>query len=372
MKSAQIIIIGGGISGLVNSILLSRGGFNVILLEKNSYPFHRVCGEYISNEVLPFLEFHGLFPDEIGPSKISALEITTISGKQLQKTLGLGGFGISRFRFDQYLAKEARNSGVEIVENTTVRDIQYTNNRFLVTDGSTSFCADLVIGAQGKRSTIDKSLSRDFLKSRSPYVGVKYHIAGSFREEVISLHNFEGGYCGINRIEDDKFNLCYLIHRDKVRKMGGVGHSEASILSKNPYLKHVFESAEFLFEKPLIVNEVSFSAKGLTKDGLIFSGDAAGTIAPFSGNGMAMAVRSAKYLSESIIKHWKVRPDHEKILSRYKTLWRSEFANRISRGRQIQKLFGDDLVSELSVNIGNVLPFLVDPILNMTHGRPFR
>ncbi|MEQ8678609.1 MAG: NAD(P)/FAD-dependent oxidoreductase [Cyclobacteriaceae bacterium] len=372
MKEPQVIIIGGGISGLINGILLSRAGLKVLLLEKNSYPFHRVCGEYISNEVKPFLENQHLFPGEIGPSDIRELEITSPSGKRLKKALDLGGFGISRYRFDEFLANEARKTGVEILENTRVKEVKCEGIKFIVSDDSSVFLSDLVIGSQGKRSTLDKQLDREFLKKKSPYVGVKYHLRGVFSNDVISLHNFEGGYCGINKIEDEKVNLCYLIHRDKVRKAGGIHESEVRFLYENPHLKQVFESAEFLFEKPLIVNEVSFSTKGLTKDKMIFSGDAAGTIAPFSGNGMAMAIRSAKYLSESIIKYWKGKPDHEKIVHRYTNLWQAEFANRISRGRKIQKLFGDDLVSELTVKTGQVLPFLVDPLLRMTHGRPFR
>ncbi len=370
MKRAQIIIVGGGISGLINAILLSRAGFKTKLFEKNKYPFHRVCGEYISNEVVPFLERHQLFPTEIGPSRIMQLEITSVSGNRLKRPLDLGGFGISRYTFDQFLAEKARASGVEVIESA-VREIQADGNEFLVSDGSGQFLADLVIGAYGKRSNLDKELSRDFFNKRSPYVGVKYHLKGNFPEDMISLHNFDGGYCGINKIEEGKFNLCYLIHRNKVREMGDIKSCEENLLFKNPHLRNIFESGEFLFETPLVVNEISFSSKGLSKDGVIFSGDAAGTIAPLSGNGMAMAIRSAKYLSEAIIKYWEHGPAAKQILNSYRQQWESEFAKRIFKGRAIQKLFGDTLVSRISIRSGEVFPFLVNPLLKMTHGQPF-
>ncbi|MBV6640258.1 MAG: NAD(P)/FAD-dependent oxidoreductase [Cyclobacteriaceae bacterium] len=371
MKSSQVIIIGGGISGLTNAILLSRNGLKVLLIEKNKYPFHRVCGEYISNEVIPFLENLRLFPTEIGPSDIKTLMLSSPSGKHLEKELDLGGFGISRFRFDEFLAIEARKSGVEILENITVKEVKSAGDKFILSDGSEDFVADFVIGAQGKRSSIDKRLDRDFLKRRSPYVGVKYHLKGNLADHTIALHNFDGGYCGVNKIEDEKFNLCYLVHREKVKKMGGVQQCEERVLLKNPWLREIFENAEFLFEKPLIINEVAFSSKGLIKNRLMFSGDAAGTIAPFSGNGMAMAIRSAKFLSESILNHWDRKPDHDRIFNCYKDLWQKEFSSRISRGRGIQRLFGDTLFSELSVMSGRAFPFLLDPLIKMTHGRPF-
>ena len=371
MEKSQVIIIGGGISGLINAIVLSRAGFQVFLLERNSYPFHRVCGEYISNEVVPFLVNHNLFPGGYYPAEISRLEITAISGKSFRMPLDLGGFGISRYKFDKFLAEEARRSGARILENHTVKAVHFDENKFIVTCSNNQFQADLVIGAQGKRSTLDKQLSRDFLKQRSPYVGVKYHLKGEFEENTISLHNFDGGYCGFNKIEDGKYNLCYLINREKVRQMGNIQRCEENILLRNPKLKRIFETGEFLFEKPLIVNEVSFSSKGLSKDGLIFTGDAAGTIAPLSGNGMAMAIRSAKYLSESIIKFWNTTSDQKKILDHYKHLWQAEFGKRISRGRKIQKLFGNALISEAAVKSGRIFPQLVSPLVRMTHGQPF-
>ncbi|HNU89628.1 MAG TPA: FAD-dependent oxidoreductase, partial [Ferruginibacter sp.] len=52
-STTDITIIGGGLAGLVSAIHLSKAGLAVTLIEKNEYPKHKVCGEYVSNEVLP-------------------------------------------------------------------------------------------------------------------------------------------------------------------------------------------------------------------------------------------------------------------------------------------------------------------------------
>ena len=52
----DVAILGGGLAGLTNAYLLTKVGYKVILFEKGSYPQHKVCGEYISNEALPFLK----------------------------------------------------------------------------------------------------------------------------------------------------------------------------------------------------------------------------------------------------------------------------------------------------------------------------
>ncbi|MBT7815741.1 MAG: FAD-dependent oxidoreductase, partial [Polaribacter sp.] len=70
LKNFDIIIIGGGLAGLCNAIHLSKFDKKVLLIEKNNYPKHKVCGEYISNEVLPYLEFLDINPFNFGAVKI--------------------------------------------------------------------------------------------------------------------------------------------------------------------------------------------------------------------------------------------------------------------------------------------------------------
>src|SRR5205085_3563684 len=88
----DVIIAGGGLAGLISAILLSTAGLKIMLIEKKSYPFHKVCGEYVSNEVLNFLLKIGLNPFDLGASKISRLRISSPTGKNIFPKLDLGGF----------------------------------------------------------------------------------------------------------------------------------------------------------------------------------------------------------------------------------------------------------------------------------------
>ncbi|HSU51462.1 MAG TPA: FAD-dependent oxidoreductase, partial [Segetibacter sp.] len=56
----DLAIIGGGLAGLSLAIQCAEEGFKVVLFEKENYPFHKVCGEYISFESWPFLERLGV------------------------------------------------------------------------------------------------------------------------------------------------------------------------------------------------------------------------------------------------------------------------------------------------------------------------
>ncbi len=116
------VVIGGGLSGLITAIQLVRNGIQCVLIEKKSYPLHRVCGEYVSNEAVPFLKLHGLYPDEFSPPQIKSLLLSSISGRKAVIPLDVGGFGISRFTFDAYLFQKAGAAGVECMLNTEVQN----------------------------------------------------------------------------------------------------------------------------------------------------------------------------------------------------------------------------------------------------------
>ena len=73
-------IIGAGLAGLALGIQLSGEGHKVVIFEKSAFPFHKLCGEYLSRESLPFLRRLGLDYEGIGPAEISRILITNASG----------------------------------------------------------------------------------------------------------------------------------------------------------------------------------------------------------------------------------------------------------------------------------------------------
>ncbi|HEX9151190.1 MAG TPA: FAD-dependent oxidoreductase, partial [Flavobacterium sp.] len=89
MKNKEVLIIGGGLAGLTAAIHLSKIGFQITVIEKNEFPKHKVCGEYISNEVLPYLNWLDLKIADLYPTAITKLEFSTVSGKKIKSILPL-------------------------------------------------------------------------------------------------------------------------------------------------------------------------------------------------------------------------------------------------------------------------------------------
>lgn len=370
MSSYEIVIIGGGLAGLTAANLLAKQNKNVLLIEKKAYPFQRVCGEYISNEVTAFLKNEDLFPNEVAVATINTFQLTSVRGKSITMPLDFGGFGISRYVLDEFLYKKAVAAGAEFMLQAQVEAVAFeekADNFRITLDNGIELIAKHVIGAFGKRSKVDKSLDRDFIKQRSAFIGVKYHIKTDFDVNTVALHNFEGGYCGINKIEEDKYNLCYLGSRDQLREAGNIEVMEQRYLWKNPFLERIWKESEFLFEKPEVINEVNFSPKNPIEGHVLMAGDSAGLITPLCGNGMAMAIHSGKLASEAILK-FNIRAEIER---NYEYAWNLNFRGRLWVGRNVQKLFGAKGISEFAVGLIKNSNFIAHNIMKRTHGQPF-
>ena len=369
----QVIVVGGGLAGLISSICLQRSGVKTLLIEKKSYPFHRVCGEYISNEVKPFLERMDLFPKHIKTSKLSRFKLSDIKGNIAEVDLPLGGFGISRYQYDNYLYQKALDAGVEVKTKTEVSDIRFNENEFTVSlKTGESLTSEFVINAYGKRSKLDKVFERDFIKRKSPFLGVKYHAKVDFPKDVIGLYNFKGGYCGVSHVEDDKVNICYLSRRENLKGYGGIAEMEKAILHQNPILKGIFENAEMLFEKPEVINEISFEQKASVENHMLMAGDTAGLITPLCGNGMAMAIHSGFLASSSILNFYQGKlTNRQEVESEYKNVWQQNFSKRLWVGCKTQNLFGNQMRAGLSVGFVKHFPYLAKKLIQQTHGEVF-
>ena len=369
-QSSDIIIIGGGLAGLVGAIHLSKAGLTVTLIEKNEYPKHKVCGEYISNEVLPYLQHLGADPLTTGAKKINRFLLSTTSGKTIETTLPLGGFGVSRYTLDHFLLQKAIANNCIFIQDT-VLDIHFTNDNFNITtkDGN-ELTSKIVIGAFGKRSNIDVKLERTFINNRSPFVGVKTHLQGDFPDDLVALHNFAGGYCGVSQVENGNLNACYITNYKSFQKYKNIESFQQEVLFKNPHLKTIFENTVPVFEKPLSISQISFSNKSTVEDHILMCGDAAGMIHPLCGNGMAMAIHSAKIASELIIDYFNTKiKTRQELETTYVQQWNATFKKRIASGRILQTFFGkDNLVRAVMYGLTHI-PGVLPAIIKQTHGK---
>lgn len=366
-ETYDIAIAGGGLAGLSLAILQAKAGKSVVLFEKNTYPFHRVCGEYISLESWDFLESLGLPLSQMRLPIIKNLQVTSPSGTSLEAPLDLGGFGISRYKLDFELAKIAKNLGVNVLENTRVKNIIKTEDEYEVFTEKDVFLSKIAVGSFGKRSNLDVDWKRPFVTknrtSLNQYVGVKYHIKTDFPKDKIALHNFSDGYCGISAIEDDLYCLCYMTSKANLKKSdNSIALMEDKILSKNPFLREIFKNSEKVWPQPEVISQISFEKKGQFEKEIPLLGDASGMIAPLCGNGMSMAFHGA-YLLNDLLE------SGENLQENYPKRWNHEFSTRLQVGRTVQSLFGNPIMTDLLIRSMKIAPSLLQLIIKNTHGK---
>lgn len=372
----DIAIIGGGLAGLTASIQSARAGYKTILFEKEQYPFHRVCGEYISLESWDFLETIGLPLSQMNIPIIKILNITAPNGKRFVTKLPLGGFGISRYMLDDELAKIAKANGVVLMENTKVNDVQFADDVFSIQSANEILQSKVVMGSFGKRSNLDVKWNRNFVQQKpnklNHYIGVKYHIKMNHPPDVIALHNFENGYCGISQIEHEKYCLCYLTTAENLKSNNNnIELMQQNILYKNEHLKKIFTEAQFLYSSPVTISQISFDNKAQIENHVFMLGDAAGMITPLCGNGMSMALHSSKIAFECVNAFLQNKRNRTETEQLYMQQWRQQFAHRLHTGRIIQRFFGKSSITNLFIQSFKTLPFLASPLIKQTHGKPF-
>lgn len=372
----DLAIVGGGLAGLALSIQIAKAGHTVILFEKEQYPFHRVCGEYISLESWDFLGSLGTDLASMNISKIKKIRVSDVHGNFFEQALPLGGFGISRYKLDHLLAGIARHSGVIVFEQTRVNDIRFSNDVFMVESSQGNFKAKVAAASFGKRSNLDIKWKRPFILAKknklNNYIGIKYHVRYNFPVDLIALHNFKKGYCGISKVEDDRYCLCYLTNADNLQNSGNdIKKMEKTILSSNPHLKKIFEECEMLMDEPVIISQISFDKKNSVEDHVLMVGDAAGMITPLCGNGMSMALHASKIAAEQIKNFLKGTISRESMEKKYSSKWNELFAARLRTGRMLQRLFDTQWLTTFMIRLGKSFPGLIRALIKKTHGKSF-
>ncbi|MCO5723498.1 NAD(P)/FAD-dependent oxidoreductase [Robiginitalea marina] len=368
MESTEIIVIGAGLAGLTAALELAEAGRQVVVFDSHRLPRHKVCGEYLSMEVVPYLNSKGV--DLSDAPEIGHLLLATPGGRSLRASLPLGAVGISRYALDQRLYEAARAAGVRFVWQA-VEAVSFSDHQFRVRTRENAYSARLVLGAWGKRSRLDRLAGRPFFSKPSPWMGIKMHYQMDYPGNQVGLYAFRGGYGGLSVTETGAVNFCYLIHRDRFKNTPDLEACTRLLASEHPLLAPLLSEAKPLFPKALGISNISFHPKKLGSNHILMAGDAARLIHPLCGNGMAMAIEGGRLLASLTTGYiqGKIR-DLDALEKEYSLQWQGKFRQRLRFGSLLQQLLLHPRGLEIGVGIAGKSPRLVQQLIEKTHGRP--
>src|SRR5215203_4624530 len=118
----DVAIIGGGLAGLSCAIEMSKAGHSVVLFEKEKYPFHKVCGEYVSLESWNFLQQLGIPLKDMALPVIDTLFLSAPNGKFVNNKFPTGRIGNKPHPLQHSFVGLGKKNGVHVVEEAKVNE----------------------------------------------------------------------------------------------------------------------------------------------------------------------------------------------------------------------------------------------------------
>lgn len=342
----DVVIAGGGPAGTSAAISLAKQGFRVLLAEQKRFPREKLCGEFISPECLNHFERLGV-AHEISLARGAELTETRFYARNGNKVSvpshwfgdDRAAIGLSRAEMDRALLEGAKRTGVTVLEEAQVVDLIHDKQRVVgvqirANDGTREYRAHLTIDATGRTRALARKVERERdSKRRARFVAFKAHLQNArVAPGVCEIYFYPGGYGGLNNIEGELSNLCFIATARDLRHSGS--NPEQVIRSRvmrNTRAAFTLGEANFVSSWLSVALE-SFGRQELVPaDGLLMIGDAAAFIDPFTGSGMLMALESGA-VAAAAIGEYRHCLAHESSFSQLANRYRAHY-NRTFNSR---------------------------------------
>jgi flavin-dependent dehydrogenase len=297
------LVIGGGLAGSMVAIRLASAGRKVTLLEKERSAHHKVCGEFLSREAVEYLHQVGIDPLELGAATIRNVRLSS-KRRVVETSLPFAALSLSRFTLDAAMLSRATERGCDVKRGVFVdRLASHDGMWFAQLRGGTSLCAQTVFLANGKHDL--RGWERPSTE-QSDLVAFKLHwqLEPAQTEALrgfVEIILFSGGYGGLSLVERDVANLCLVVRRARLRRVGGWTALLASILDENRHIRRRLQDAKALWDRPLAISSIPYGYLAGRPSGLWCVGDQAAVIPSFTGDGMSIALHSGALATKMVL-----------------------------------------------------------------------
>lgn len=299
----DLIVIGGGPAGTSAAISAARQGASVLMLERGRFPRHKVCGEFVSAESLSLLK--DLLDLQHTPLINDAIRIPRarmfLDGRVLRATVGPPAASIARFDLDAALWHSAESAGVDARQQIAVQSVAGSGPFRIVAAGE-EFETRALINASGRWSNLNLA-PPDYGPRTEKWLGVKAHFAepefGKTTEPSVDLYFFEGGYCGVQPVALSGENSGTARVNASAMVRADVASSLPEVFAQHPALRDRSRNWTPLSD-PVSTSPLIFRNPRPERDGVLMTGDAAGFVDPFVGDGISLALRSGSLAAQSL------------------------------------------------------------------------
>jgi flavin-dependent dehydrogenase len=361
----DLVVVGGGPAGCASALTAARlaPDAKILLLESGAYPRQKVCGEFITAEGMNILHAMGPGSDFIHNLINDGYNIdqTNITLPLASATITLNppGTSISRNDLDWALWRHCIKLGIVCQQQLTVQRITQ-NGHFTLHTHDGALRARSVINAAGRWSRLNAMPS--IPSRRAPWLGIKAHFNEDSPRSSVDLYLFRGGYCGVQPAGHNQVNVCAMLRADVATRLTQVFRLHPALEERS---RAWTPASEILTTAPLL-----FQTPVAARDGIFQTGDAAGFIDPFVGDGITLALLSGRLAGAAVAEVLHGKQHLRAALVNYQEKYAQEVAPLFRRVAWLRKLLALPRALQLPALAALRLPWLAQVVVH--HARPQR
>lgn len=305
-NSYDVLIAGGGPAGSAAAIVLAEAARSAVLIEKSKEAHHKVCGEFLSPESLPFLRRIGVHPEKLGAQTIHSVRLAT-RDVIAETRLPAAALSLTRRTLDEALLQRAQQAGASVLRGCRVESLSRNADRTWQAHVSKSEAGEpiLIHGREAFLATGKHDLhgwTRSAKRVQGDLVAMKMYYGLTPAQQIeiaghVELVLFPGGYAGLQPVEGGCANLCAVIAREKLRSLGGRWEGMLEYMQHHSdHLSRRLRGAVPALERPLALSAIPYGYCAQVPLGNASPwrlGDQTAVVPSFSGDGMSIALHTA-------------------------------------------------------------------------------
>ncbi len=302
--NTDVVIIGGGPAGTAAAIVLARGGAQVMLVERERVPTHKVCGEFLSGEALLYLRRLGMDPSRLGGVPLNTIRLTGMGGVT-ERRLPFAAMSLTRLCLDAELLRHAESAGVHVRRGRAVERLDRVGDAWQASLASgEAILAGAVFLASGKHDV--RGHPRPAGKQQGMIAFKMYWQLNAAERrslgQAVELITYRGGYAGLQPVQDGIANLCCIVRAHELRRIGKWQDLVAHMCRESPHLRQRLFRAESLLAKPLTVASLPYGFVRRDSAGIWYLGDQAVVIPSFTGDGTSLALHTGMLAAHMFLR----------------------------------------------------------------------
>lgn len=358
---ADVLVIGGGVAGSTVAAYLARAGRHVVLVERISGPHDKVCGEFVSGEAAHYLRDLDIDLEALGAVRISTVRIYTCQ-RMVSARLRFPAFSISRRVLDEAILRKASSCGAELHRGHVARSLRLIGRRWIADlDGACELSANESFLATGKHDLRGWKRPPGI---QNDLIALKLHWRLSVDQvgaltSCVELFIFPGGYAGLSLVENGVANLCLVIRKSYFAHLGNAWDALlTSLRAEFLPLVEKLAGAEPCSNRPLAIASIPYGYVQNRTIGPWCIGDQAAVIPSFSGDGIAIALHSARLGAEYYLSG--------KTNSEFQTRLARDVTGQVRRATLISRLLVHRWGQRVMMGVARLAPSVISDIADLT------